>query len=139
MVPGVNLSAGYYNAHTDKDFVLVNELYNVMMSVKAAIEHRRELTEAIKRAPADWQKPKDDYWYGGGYGYGYGRGGGAGLYTVVAEKPIMTTTTTITATRADYLPQGDEDRVYRVEARPASLAEQKNRKTKEGTGTVDPL
>ena len=29
-----------------------------------------------------------------------------GSYTVVAEKPIMTTTTTITATRADYLPQG---------------------------------
>ena len=58
MVPGVNLSAGYYNAHTDKDFVLVNELYNVMMSVKVAIEHRRELTEAIKRVPADWQKPK---------------------------------------------------------------------------------
>ena len=79
MVPGVNLSAGYYNAHTDKDFVLVDELYNVMMSVKAAIEHRRELTEAIKRAPADWQKPKYDYSYGGGYGYGYGWGGGAGF------------------------------------------------------------
>ena len=68
-VPGVNLSAGYYNAHTDKDFVLVDELYSVMMSVKAAIEHRQELDAAVKKAPADWQKPKYEYGYGwGGYG-----------------------------------------------------------------------
>jgi hypothetical protein len=72
MVPGVNLSAGYYNAHTDKDFVLVDELYDVMMSVKAAIEHRQELDAAIKRAPADWQRPKYEYGYGWGGGYATG-------------------------------------------------------------------
>jgi hypothetical protein len=54
--PCVNLSAGYYNAHTKDDFVDINELYLVMMSVKAAIENMWELISAIDRAPVDWFK-----------------------------------------------------------------------------------
>jgi hypothetical protein len=94
-VPCVNLSAGYYNAHTDKDFVDVNELYNIMIAVKAAIERAPELSVAISSAPVDWRKDRyagnpnyvrgryiyPDYSYynfGGGFGeFGAWEGGAA--------------------------------------------------------------
>jgi hypothetical protein len=81
--PCVNLSAGYYNAHTSTDFVDVNELYTVMIAVKAAIENASELELAIASAPMDWRHDKfagnpnyhrgkyiypTTYTFGGGFG-----------------------------------------------------------------------
>lgn len=54
--PCINISAGYYNAHTNSDFVNVNELYNVMNAVKSAIENIHELIASIDRAPSGWFK-----------------------------------------------------------------------------------
>jgi di/tripeptidase len=54
--PAVNLSSGYYNPHTSKDFIYVEELYRVMLSVKNAIENKQLLEEAIASAPKNWQK-----------------------------------------------------------------------------------
>ena len=86
--PCVNLSAGYYNAHTSDDFVDMGELYNIMLVVKASIENVWELVAAVNRAPVNWFKDKyagnknyvrgkyigaaygGDYWYGYGGGYG---------------------------------------------------------------------
>lgn len=79
--PCVNLSAGYYNAHTDKDFVDVNELYNVMISVKAAIEHAGDLRAAIESAPQNWRHDKfanNPYYVRGKYQYSGGAGWGEG-------------------------------------------------------------
>jgi di/tripeptidase len=74
--PAVNLSSGYYNPHSKEDFIVVDELYDVMMAVKNAIEHKPDLEFAIAQAPMDWQT--DSYAstvsYGGKYTV-YGGGG----------------------------------------------------------------
>ena len=82
--PCVNLSAGYYNAHTAQDFIDVTELYDVMIAVKLAIENVDELISAIDRSGTDWFKDKHandpDYkrgkyigrtYYVDSYGYPY--------------------------------------------------------------------
>jgi len=90
-VPAVNLSAGYYNPHTSTDYIKCDEMYNTMMAVKAAIEHRPELEAAIAEAPADWHTKKKVVYpvYGGYTGYynqyGSQYGGMGGYY---GEEPI---------------------------------------------------
>lgn len=74
--PAVNLSSGYYNPHSRNDFVIVEELYKVMMAIKNAINHKVVLEQAIAQAPEGWQKPKyqgfDDFGIQGGFGGYYG-------------------------------------------------------------------
>lgn len=74
--PAVNLSSGYYNPHSRNDFVVVEELYKVMLAIKNAIEQKAVLEQAIAQAPSDWQKSKykgfDDFGLSGGYGGRYG-------------------------------------------------------------------
>lgn len=55
-VPCINVSAGYYNAHTANDFTDVGELYDVMMCIANAIVNRDELIHSIENSPTDWFK-----------------------------------------------------------------------------------
>jgi hypothetical protein len=71
-VPAVNLSAGYYNPHTSRDFIKCDEMYKTMMAIKAAIENKAEIVLAIASAPADWQTVKAPYYGYGGYTSRYG-------------------------------------------------------------------
>jgi hypothetical protein len=75
--PAVNLSSGYYNPHSKDDFIVVDELYDVMRTILNAIERRKELELAISLAPKDWQI--DSYSstvsYGGKYTVYGGKGG----------------------------------------------------------------
>ena len=73
--PAVNLSAGYYNPHTRKDYVKMNELYNTMRAVRNAIEHKQELLDAIALAPEGWQVDSYGAYSGGRYGAYSGMGG----------------------------------------------------------------
>lgn len=70
--PAVNLSSGYYNPHSNKDYIKVDETYNTMRAIKNAIENKEDLILAISLAPADWQV--DAYEglgrYGGTFGVG---------------------------------------------------------------------
>ena len=87
--PAVNLSSGYYNPHSRNDFVIVEELYKVMLAIKNAIEQKVVLEQAIAQAPADWQKSKyggfDDFGLYGGHGgyYGTSKWGHGGWYGAV--------------------------------------------------------
>jgi hypothetical protein len=54
--PAVNLSSGYYNPHSNSDYILVKETYNTMLAIKNAIENKNDLVYAILQAPTDWQK-----------------------------------------------------------------------------------
>jgi len=63
-VPCINMSAGYYNPHSNKEFVMVNEAYNVMITCIECIKRADELESAILSAPADWQKEAHDCFHG---------------------------------------------------------------------------
>lgn len=95
--PCINISAGYYNAHTPSDFIDAGELYGVMLAIKAAMENIHELNAAIERAGADWFKDKYannplykrgkyvggvTYTWGGGW-ESYGMGG----YGIDVQRP----------------------------------------------------
>ena len=75
--PAVNLSSGYYNPHSKDDFIVVDELYDVMRTIMNAIEKRKDLELAISLAPKDWQvdvyASKTTYHVYGGSGH-YGGG-----------------------------------------------------------------
>ena len=71
-VPAVNLSAGYYNPHTSRDFIKCDEMYKTMMAIKAAIENKAEIEVALATAPEDWQAVKAPYYGYGGYTSRYG-------------------------------------------------------------------
>ena len=85
-VPSVNLSCGYYNAHSSYDFIRVNETYDMMMVVRECIAKQADFEEEWARTPAEW-RPKG-YEYVKSYApvgttyseyYGSGLGWGAGL------------------------------------------------------------
>lgn len=75
--PAVNLSSGYYNPHSKDDFILVDELYDVMRAVMNAITNKSDLMIAISQAPKDWQV--DSYGVGTGF-YEIPAYGGMGHY-----------------------------------------------------------
>jgi len=65
-VAAVNLSCGYYNAHTTKEEVNVEEMLNTIEVVKKLLTVECEQFEYIEA--------KHNYNYGYGYGYGYNYG-----------------------------------------------------------------
>ena len=61
-VAAVNLSCGYYHAHTLKEEVIVEEMFKTMEAVKKLLTTESEQFEYIEKS----------YGYGYGYGYDYG-------------------------------------------------------------------
>ncbi|HPE06120.1 MAG TPA: hypothetical protein PLW50_00165 [Smithellaceae bacterium] len=134
--PAVNLSSGYYNPHTSKDFIYVEELYRVMLSVKNAIENKQVLEEAIASAPKDWQKReyaayRGDY-YGGGYSkyYSFGNKGHYVSDTWLSRKQKRTMQKCKIKYGSEYgngkkhkLPKADPDRVESADELIESYAE----------------
>ncbi len=55
-VPAVNLSSGYYNAHTSFDFIRVGETHDTMMVIRQFILNPGRMAAAIAAAPKNWQK-----------------------------------------------------------------------------------
>ena len=80
-VPAVNISIGYYNAHSSYDFIRVNETYDTMMVVRSCIEKQDAFEEEWARTPQNWRPtifkeyaPAYTYYgeyYGSGFGWGY--------------------------------------------------------------------
>ena len=73
-VAAVNLSCGYYNAHTTNEYVIVEEMLNTIKVVKDLLGVECEQFEYVK----------EEYYYGGYKGYGnygsYSSYGGYGSY-----------------------------------------------------------
>lgn len=81
-VASVNLSCGYYKAHTVDEYVVLEEM-------RATKEKVKELLEDIDNADAfDYQEVKFDWYkyYDYNYGYGYDYGYGYGLHGYSKDK-----------------------------------------------------
>lgn len=68
-IAGVNLSCGYYNAHTTKEFVIFEEMERTIDAVKVLLTTESEQFEYIEKTYADWYSYP---YYGNRYGRCYG-------------------------------------------------------------------
>jgi di/tripeptidase len=84
----LNLAAGYYNYHTDNEYVIVEDVDN---AYELGLKLHEELGEAYYERPEDKVQTRRSYGYGGQGGYGGGRhgsyGGGYGEYSYLDEDP----------------------------------------------------
>lgn len=62
MVASVNLSCGYYNAHTTSEYVIIEEMLNTIETVKNLLDAESEQFEYVER-----------YYGWGNHSYGYGK------------------------------------------------------------------
>ena len=78
----VNLSCGYYNAHTTKEYVLYDEMMDVIDAAKSLIKTKSEHFEYIKRKSTYGYNSYSNGAYNRPYGNSYGNnyGGKYGLY-----------------------------------------------------------
>lgn len=83
-IAAVNLSCGYYNAHSPSEYVVFNEMFNTIEVAKKLIATKSEKFEYIEKkytyqsnysrsSMATHRTPSYDYGYGGYSGYGGGR------------------------------------------------------------------
>jgi len=54
-VPAVNMSVGYYNAHSSYDFIRVNETYDTLMILRRCFERQNEFETEWARTPVNWR------------------------------------------------------------------------------------
>ena len=73
-VAAVNLSCGYYNAHTTSEYVVVEEMLNTIEVVKKLLDVECEQFEYVKKKYSDYYGGYYSGYYSGRYydGYGYG-------------------------------------------------------------------
>jgi len=72
-VAAVNLSCGYYNAHTKDEYILLEEMYNTGNVVKDLLDKADEapVFEYIEKKYTYTGNYRSSYGYGYGYDYGY--------------------------------------------------------------------
>lgn len=73
-IAAVNLSSGYYKAHTTEEYVVYDEMMATVEAAKTLIKTETEPFEYIEKKYERYPCYDDYGYYGYGYGYGYGNG-----------------------------------------------------------------